>query len=160
MATKEKAHSLSPFENQTLEVMISRKNEDFLSKTCNICSLITMVCAAGDQTDSNVIYVVPSVAGGLVLIFVVIAIWWGVRIRCRNNDYPPLIPDNPGGGVEEIVNNYPDTSEGSELTSGRNSASLTKLPSPGSSCSDITVAKKDQSFNGKAKMKSYTEESC
>lgn len=106
-----------------------------------------------------VIDVVPSVAGGIVLILVLIVIWWRVRIRCRNNDYPRLIDDDPRGRVDEIVNDYPDTSEGSELTSGRNSASFTKPPSSVSSCSDITEPKKD-SFNSKVKIKRYAEGIC
>lgn len=104
--------------------------------------------------------VVPSVAGGFVLILVLIVIWWRTRIRCRNNDYPPLINGNDGVEDDQIVNVYPDTSEGSELTSGRSSASLTKLPSSGSSCSDITEPKKDHSFNSKVKIKRYTEGIC
>lgn len=90
------------------------------------------------------------IAGGAVLIVALIIIWWRVRKRNRNNNYPPLI--------DEVDNQYPDTSQGSELTSGRNSASLTMPSSSGSSCSDITVPKKDQSFKSKAKMKSYAEE--
>ena len=137
-------------------MMIYRTKESLPSGIVTISSLNT-VCSAGDPTDSIVIEVVPSVAGGVVLILVLIVIWWQVHTRCRNNDYPPLIDPN-AGGVEEIVNEYPDTSEGSELTSGRNSASLTKLPSSGSSCSDITVAKKDQSSN--SKVKKYAEGIC
>ena len=140
-------------------MMISREKEHLHSKICNFFSLNT-VCAPGNPTDNIVIDVVPSVAGGIVLILVLIVIWWQARIRCRNNDYPRLIEDNAGGGDDQIVNEYPDTSEGSELTSGRNFASLTKLPSSGSSCSDISEAKKDQSFNNKVKIKRYTEEIC
>jgi len=100
------------------------------------------------------------VAGGVVFILVLIFVWWRVRRRFRNNDlYPPLIDNNVDGGVDEVVNNYPDTSEGSGLTSGRNSASLTKPPSSGSSCSDITETKK-YSFNAKVKIKRYTEGIC
>ena len=159
-APKEKTHFLSPFQNETfLAMMIYRKKESLLSRTVTFCSLNT-VCAAGDPTDNIVIEVVPSVAGGSVLILVSIVILWRVRARCRNNDYPPLIDDNPDERVQEIINNYPDTSEGSELTSGRNSASSTKLPSSGSSCSDITVPKKDQSFYSKDKIKRYAEGIC
>lgn len=103
--------------------------------------------------------VVPGVAGGVVLILVLIVIWWRVRIMCRNNDYPPLIDDNVGVEVDVSQNEFPDTSEGSELTSGRNSASLTKPLSTGSSCSDITVSSKD-SFNSKVKIKRHAEGIC
>ena len=153
-ATKEKTHFLSPFQNATLTMMIYRKRKIFSLKYVTFCSLNTVGTAGHIVID-----VVPSVAGGIVLILVLIVIWWRVRIRCRNNDYPRLIDDDPRGRVDEIVNDYPDTSEGSELTSGRNSASFTKPPSSVSSCSDITEPKKD-SFNSKVKIKRYAEGIC
>ena len=144
-------------------MMISREKEHLYCKICtgNLFFSLNTVCAAGDSpTDNIVIDVVPSVAGGLVLILVLIVIWCQIRIRCRNNDYPPLINGNDGGEEDQIVNEYPGTSEGSELTSGRSSASLTKLPSSGSSCSDITEPKKNPSFNSKVEIKRYTEGIC
>jgi len=124
-------------------------------KCVNFCSLNTL-----GASHDNVISVGSSVAGGVVFILVSIFVWWRVRRRCRNNDlYPPLIDNNGDGGVDEIVNNYPDTSEGSELTSGRNSASLTKPSSSGSSCSDITEPK-NFSFNGKVEIKRNAEDIC
>lgn len=104
------------------------------------------------------IEVVLSAAGGVVLVIVLIVVWLRVRRRRRNDEYPPLVPE--GGVVEENVNHFSDPSEGSELTSGRGSASLTKPSSSGSSCSDITVPIKDKKDNLNSKIKKYEEGHC
>lgn len=104
--------------------------------------------------------VVASVAGVLGLVIFPIGIW---QLLCRGNrnERQPLLNQNNGqngvGVVEESENRFSGPSEGSELTSGRGSASLTKPSSTGSSCSDITVPNKD---NLNSKIKTYREGLC
>lgn len=97
------------------------------------------------------IEVVPSVAGGVILIALIVILLLWVRRRRIIEVYPPLVPPRDNRDREDVSHNvFPSTSEESELTSGRGSSHLTR----GSSCSDITVPKKD---NLKSKIKPYAE---
>lgn len=100
---------------------------------------------------------VASVAGFLGVVIVPLGIW---QLLCKQNDNErqPLLNGNNGVGViDESENHFSGPSEGSELTSGRGSASLTKPSSTGSSCSNITVPNKD---NFSSKNKTYAEGLC
>lgn len=101
--------------------------------------------------------IIPSVAGGVLLIIVLVIIWLRVRRRRRNDEYPPLLGDNGRGVVEISQNEFPDRSDGSELTLRRGPTSLTKPFPTGSTCSDIAVPKKDNLNN---KIKPYVDDLC
>ena len=103
--------------------------------------------------------VVASVAGVVVLCVVPFLIWRLLK-RQPDNERRHLLPnDNDGArGIDETNNDFPATSEGSELTSGGEFSSLTKPSSTGSSsCSDIKVSSKDDSD---CKNRSYAEGVC
>ncbi|KAL9969652.1 hypothetical protein ACROYT_G021889 [Oculina patagonica] len=119
----------------------------------------TTVVPTKDPTgdpDNVVVPVVASVAGVLGLVIFPIVIW---QLLCKQNDNERqhlLNQNNPGAGaVDESENRFSsptETTEGSELTSGRGSASLTKLSSPDSTCSDITVPNKYKTDNLNSKV--------
>lgn len=117
---------------------------------------------AGHKPDNLVIKVVPIVIGGVGGIVLFVICWPRCRQRQRrrrNDENRPLLDDKDGGVVDVRQNEFPKTSEESELTSGRGSASLTKPSSTESTCSDITVPKKDKD-NLNKKIKPYTENLC
>ena len=115
-----------------------------------------MYTCVGDP-DNIVVPVVASAAGVLGLVIIPIGVW---QLLCRQNDNERqhLLNQNDGGGVvDESENHFSDPSEGTELTSGRGSASSAKPLSTGSSCSGITVPNKD---NLNSKFKTYAEALC
>lgn len=107
------------------------------------CNDFLLYTGVGPPPLNNVIKVVPSVLGGVGFIVIFVVCWTRCRRRRRNDENQPLLRDN-------VQNEFPVSRQGSELSSGRGSASLTKSPSTGSSCSDITVSKKDD-LNNKIK---------
>lgn len=115
----------------------------------------------GDSTDNIVIETVPTAAGAVFLIAVVMFVWLRVRRRRIVDEYPPLVDENRRNEGEIHKNYFPDVSYGSELTSGSSSASFRSLTTPsssGRSCNDITVPNKKDDLN--TKIKRYTEEPC
>lgn len=111
--------------------------------------------------DNVVVPVVASVAGVLGIVIFPFVI---LQLLCKQDDnekQPLLNQNNAGAGaVDESENRFSGPSEGSELTSGRGSASLTKPSSTGSTCSDITVPNKDKKDNLNSKIKTYAEGHC
>ncbi|XP_078372594.1 uncharacterized protein LOC144656230 [Oculina patagonica] len=113
----------------------------------------------GHKPDNLVVKVVLSVIGGVGGIVLFVICWPRCRRRRRNDENRPLLGDNGGGVVDVSQNEFPDTSEESELTSGRGSASSTKPSSAESTSNNITVPQKDKD-NLNKKIKPYTENLC
>ena len=119
------------------------------------------MCTHTGQKKKVVEIVAPSVAGGAILLFLIIWVVYRKRKIPQHNGDPPNDAENEPfvgeNGGDEIVNYFSTASEGSELTSGGASSCAANPLSPGSSCSDITEPKKD-TFN--SKIKNYLDASC
>lgn len=123
--------------------------------------LMYFLCTCAGH-DNLVVKVVLSVIGGVGSIVLFVICWLRCRRRRRrrrNDENRPILGDNGGGAVDVSQNEFPDTSEESELTSGRGSASSTKPSSAESTTNIITVPKKDKDDLNK-KIKPYTENLC
>lgn len=96
-------------------------------------------------------------AGSVVFVFAVIAVIWLLLLLKRQRYYIPIDNNQEGrhllgegdGGIDETTNKFPDSSDGKRSANLRNVSPPLSISSA-SSCSDITVPKKDDFNNTKA----------